>query len=180
MTARICSSPPRNEGFTFIGLLFWVAAMGAALAVLGQVWSTAAQRERERELLFVGAQFRDAIGRYYEQSPGVKQYPRRLEDLLEDKRFPVVKRHLRKLYVDPITGEADWMVLTQGDQILGVFSPSQGKPLKTANFQLADAVFAQGTAYSDWRFVYAPQGAPSAGAAALSADTQTARAAADR
>ena len=172
-----CRLASRNLGFTFFALLLWVAVIGIALAALGQIWSTASQRERERELLFVGAQFRGAIGRYFEQSPGVKQYPRTLEDLLEDKRFPVVRRHLRKIYLDPITGKADWMVLTRGDQILGVFSPSQDKPLKSANFESANGVFAEASAYSDWRFVYLPSGAPGAGAAALSADTQIARAA---
>jgi hypothetical protein len=63
----------------------------------------------------------------------------------------------------------------QGDQILGVYSPSKDKPFKTANFQLADAYFADSNAYSDWRFVYAPFGAASAGQAALAADTQLAR-----
>jgi hypothetical protein len=42
----------------------------------------------------------------------------------------------------------------------------------------ADATFADSNAYSDWRFVYAPLGAASAGQAALGADTQLSNAAA--
>ena len=160
----------------YLALLIAVALMGIGLAAVGLVWDTVAQRERERELLFAGGQFREAIGRYYEASPGVKQYPRKLEDLLEDKRFPSLKRHLRKIYLDPMTGKPDWGLLVQGDQILGVYSQSKNKPLKTANFKLADAFFVDSNAYSDWRFVYAPVGAPSAGAAANAANMQTARA----
>jgi type II secretory pathway pseudopilin PulG len=166
----------RSHGFTYVGLLIAVALMGIGLAAIGEVWSTAVKRERERELLFIGGEFRQAIGRYYEGSPGVKQYPRKLEDLLEDKRFPVIKRYLRRVYLDPMTGKPDWGLLLQGDQILGVYSQSKDKPLKNANFQLAEAYFVDSNAYSDWRFVYAPFGAASAGQAALAADTQLARA----
>jgi type II secretory pathway pseudopilin PulG len=169
------SRTQRPRGFSYLGLLIAVALMGIALAAVGEVWSTTAQRERERELLFVGGQFRQAIGRYYEASPGVKQYPRKLDDLLEDKRFPVVKRHLRQIYLDPMTGKPDWGLLTQGDQILGVYSLSKDTPLKIANFQLADAFLADSTSYSQWRFVYAPLGAAGAGAAALAAGTQLSR-----
>jgi type II secretory pathway pseudopilin PulG len=156
----------RSQGFTYLGLLIAVAVMGIGLALIGDVWSTTVKRERERELLFVGAQFRQAIGRYYEGSPGVKQFPRTLEDLLQDNRFPVVKRYLRKVYLDPMTGKREWGLLKQGDQILGVYSQSKDKPLKVANFQAADAAFADSNAYSDWRFVYAPFGAGSPGQAA--------------
>lgn len=168
----------RERGFMYLALLIGVAVMGIGLAAVGMVWDTAVQRERERELLFVGGQIREAIGRYYEASPGVKQYPRKLEDLLDDKRFPSLKRHLRKIYLDPMTGKSDWGLLVQGDQILGVHSQSKTKPLKLANFKLADAYFVDSNSYSDWRFVYSPAGAPSPGAAANAADMQNSRAAA--
>jgi type II secretory pathway pseudopilin PulG len=176
---RSVAHPPcwlRNAGFTYIGLLFWVAVAGAGLAVVGEVWHAAAKREREQDLLFVGEQFRRAIGAYYESSPGTKHYPRRLEDLLADARTPVVRRHLRRIYPDPMTGKADWRLIMQGDQILGVFSRSQDQPIKRANFALADAFFSDGLTYSDWRFVYTPHGSPSAGVAALAADRQAVRA----
>jgi len=166
----------RSRGFTYIGLLIAVVLLGIGLALVGEVWNTAVKRERERELLFVGDQYRQAIGRYYESSPGVKQYPRQLEDLLEDKRFPVVKRYLRRIYLDPMTGKADWGLVMQGDQILGVYSLSKDTPIKVANFPLVDSFFADSSSYSDWRFIYAPFGAASAGQAAAAADSQTAAA----
>lgn len=146
----------RLRGFTYVGLLIAVALISIGLAAVGQVWSTAMKRERERELLFIGAEFRRAIGHYYEASPGVKQYPRRLEELLEDQRFPVVKRHLRKIYLDPMTGKPNWGLIVQGDRILGVHSRSMDPPLKSDNFETSDNSFAGSGTYSDWRFVHAP------------------------
>jgi type II secretory pathway pseudopilin PulG len=162
----------RLHGFTYIGLLVAVVLIGIGLAAAGQVWNTTAKRERERELLFVGTQFRQAIGSYFEASPGVKQYPRKLEELLQDQRFPVVKRHLRKIYLDPITGSRDWGLVTVGDQIVGVYSRSEDKPLKIENFAPEDSAFAGTAAYSDWRFVYAPATAAAAEPAAAANSAQ--------
>lgn len=148
------------RGFTYIGLLVAVALLSIGLAAVGQVWSTIAKRERERELLFIGSEFRRAIGRYYEGSPGAKHFPRKLEELVEDQRFPVVKRHLRKIYLDPMTGKANWALVVQGDQIVGVHSRSTAEPLKIDNFASADNSFAGSGSYADWQFVYAPLEAP--------------------
>jgi type II secretory pathway pseudopilin PulG len=161
-----------THGFTYIGLLIAIALIGIGLAAVGLVWSTAMKRERERELLFIGGEFRQAIGRYYEASPGIKQYPRRLEELLEDQRFPVIKRHLRKIYVDPMTGKPNWGLVLQGDQILGVHSQSTEPPLKSANFDAADNSFAGNNTYADWQFVYAPLEAANTAGVPLPQTTQ--------
>jgi type II secretory pathway pseudopilin PulG len=162
----------RLHGFTYIGLLIAVALIGIGLAAVAEVWTTAAKRERERELLFVGGQFRQAIGSYFEASPGLKQYPQRLEDLLEDRRFPVIRRHLRKIYLDPITGKSDWGLVIQGDKIFGVYSQSADKPLKTDNFDPLDSSFAGSNAYSEWKFVYTPSAPPSEAPAGAAPGTQ--------
>ena len=54
----------RQKGFTYLTILFVVAIMGAGLALTGQVWHTAAMRDKESELLYVGNQYRKAIERY--------------------------------------------------------------------------------------------------------------------
>lgn len=149
---RIASRHP--AGFTYLAVLFAIVVMGVVLAGAGQVWSTAAKRERERELLFIGNQFRQAIGRYYESSPGAKQYPAKLEELLEDRRFPKPQRYLRKMYVDPMTGRAEWGLVKAGDRITGVYSLSEDTPLKSGNFSKLDNEFAQRSRYADWRFIY--------------------------
>jgi len=156
MQAR--SRPPRHAGFTYIGLLLAVAVLGVGLAATGQVWRTAAAREKERELLFVGNQFRTAIMNYYAGTPaGQIRFPRSLEDLIEDHRMPVMRRHLRRVYPDPITGGDKWGIVPASDGgIAGVFSLSGQAPLKTAGFSGADAKFEGAERYSDWKFVYTP------------------------
>jgi hypothetical protein len=39
-----------QQGYAYLALLGFVAVAGIGLAVLALVWSTASQREREREL----------------------------------------------------------------------------------------------------------------------------------
>ena len=97
-----------KRGFTYLGVMIIVMVMGMALAAFGTIYSQTAQRDKEAELLFVGEQFRAAIESYYLKSPGERAYPKKLEDLVEDKRFPMPMRHLRRIYRDPITGGTDW------------------------------------------------------------------------
>ncbi len=104
----------RTRGYSYLAVLFLVALTAAALAALGQAWSTAAQRERERELQFRGEAIADAITRYQKAgSTPLPELPRSLDDLLEDRRGVVVRHHLRQRYVDPFTGEADWELVPQ-------------------------------------------------------------------
>ena len=153
----------KASGFTYFTVMMVVVIMGAGLAAIGTVWHQAARREKERELLFVGGEFRRAIGRYFEGSPGGPQFPKSLDDLLLDKRLPVVSRHLRKVYVDPMTGTRDWgLVKDPAGAIVGVYSKAVGKPLKTGKFNEEDKAFDAAVAYADWKFVY---GSGSLGAA---------------
>lgn len=102
----------RQTGFTYLGVLLTIALLGIGLAAASEVWTTVAQRQRLEQLEWVGQQYAQAIGSYYESTPGlVKAYPARLEDLLEDRRFPFVRRHLRQLYANPLTGRHDWEVV---------------------------------------------------------------------
>ena len=140
-------------GFTLIGLLFAVAVLGITLATVGVVWSTQIRREREAELLWVGDQYRAAIARY--RSVG-GQLPLELTDLVTDPRVPLPRHFLRRLYPDPMTGKADWQLITMpnGSGIIGVASSSQDKPIKQTNFGQGDADFEQAQCYCDWKFVF--------------------------
>lgn len=145
----------RARGFTYMTILFVVAMMGAGLALVGEVRHTAAMREKERELLHIGNQFRKAIERYYLNGP--RQYPRTLDELLKDPRKPGTERYLRQLYPDPFTGKAEWGLIKAPDGgILGVHSLSPDAPLKSANFRLRDREFYGAVRYSDWKFIHAP------------------------
>lgn len=152
------SAGRRDRGFTLAGALLLVAALGAGMAAYGEIASHAAQREKEQELLFVGNQFRQAIGAYYERSPGgAKRYPRKLQDLLEDRRYPMAQRYLRKMYLDPMTGKPQWgEIPAQDGGIMGVYSLSESTPVKTAGFPARDITLEQTARYSDWHFSYVP------------------------
>ena len=110
----------RGAGIAYLALLIVIAAMGAALAATGSLWRQVQQREKERELLFIGLQFRRAIQHYYEKSPGEKKYPLTLEALLLDERTPAIRRHLRRPYRDPLTHAREWglVLAPQGGIIL--------------------------------------------------------------
>jgi type II secretory pathway pseudopilin PulG len=130
---RACSAAAGrhgHRGFTYVGLLLAVALAGVGLAAAGQVWSTAAQREREARLLAVGAEFQRALQSYYDASPGVKVPPETLEALLDDRRVPVTRRHLRRIYEDPITGRREWGLVKLGGRIVGVHSLSDARPFR--------------------------------------------------
>jgi type II secretory pathway pseudopilin PulG len=150
--------PSKQGGFTYLAVLLIVAIMGAVLAATATVWHTMSQRDKEADLLFDGHEFRRAIGLYYERTPGAaKQFPKKLEDLLQDKRQVQLSRYLRKIYVDPMTGKKDWgLVKGPGDVIIGVYSRSDETPVKTGNFDEVDKEFEGASTLSDWKFVYEP------------------------
>lgn len=115
-----------QRGFTYLAVIFMVAVAGIMLAATGTTWSLVKGRDDSEQLRFVGEQFRRAIGSYYEQSPGgAKHYPRRLEDLLKDDRSAEPRRHLRQIFLNPITGKADWeLVVAPDGGVMGVTAAS--------------------------------------------------------
>lgn len=146
-----------SRGFTYIGVLAILSVMMVAMGAVAQVWHTQMQRENEKELLFVGNQFRNAIGRYFVESG--RGFPTSLQALLgTDSNTKLNKRYLRKIYRDPMTGVDTWgLVLANDGQIAGVYSLSDKTPFKQAEFAERDNVFEGKTKYSDWQFVYTPQ-----------------------
>ena len=142
-----------QQGFTLIAGLITAAVMGAGLAALGTFASHALQREKEAELLFVGNQYREAIAAYFRKE---QTYPTELAVLLEDRRYPMPVRHLRKLYRDPITGANDWgLVKAPEGGIMGVHSKSEQPAIKTGNFLARDRAFGEAKTYAEWQFVHA-------------------------
>jgi type II secretory pathway pseudopilin PulG len=111
-----------ERGFTYLGLLIAVAILGIGLLAVSEMWSSALRHQRMVQMDWIGGQFAEAIGSYYQSSPGtLKQYPATLAELLEDKRFLTVRRHLRQIYVHPVTGLREWELLRGADgRIVGV------------------------------------------------------------
>ena len=101
------------HGFTYLGVLIAIAFMGIGLTVTSEVWFTLAQQQRKAEVEWIGEQYVQAIGSYFDAAPnGQKIYPPSIADLLEDKRFPTVRRHLRAVYLNPFSNQSDWQPIT--------------------------------------------------------------------
>lgn len=130
------------------------------LSLQGVMWvvSTQTQRERELELLRVGVEIREGIGRYVEASPGAaKSWPPSLEALLDDKRMVARTRHLRRVYADPMNRKGEWgIVSAPGGGVAGVYSQSSLAPIRTGGMDLALFGVAPSGSYSGWQFVYQP------------------------
>lgn len=151
--------PIPEEGFTLLGVLFLVALLALGLASLGRIWHHAELREKEAQLLYVGDEYRRALESYYRATPGKeKRYPKTLDELLQDKRYPYPVRHLRRLYRDPLTNADIWGLEKQGEEIRGIYSLASGTPLKLAGFPRAYEDFEGKTSYRGWAFVAFPKG----------------------
>jgi type II secretory pathway pseudopilin PulG len=149
-------------GFTYLFVLLLVALLAGVLAAAGTRWGTIDQRTREAELLRAGSTIRDAIGAYYQSTPGtVKRFPPSLDSLLLDSRYLGIRRHLRKIPYDPFSRDKSWGLVSAPDGgLMGVYSQSEKVPFKTENFAVADSTFSGASHYSDWHFVYAPPSLP--------------------
>ena len=147
-----------RRGFVLLAVLasLFIVALSAQ-GVLTYV-SEQARREREAELIQIGEAYAKAIGAYYSSTPGaVKKYPAALDDLLEDRRFVVVKRHLRRIYPDPILRADEWGLVRAADGgITGVYSRSTDAPIRSSGIDLREFVLPPASRYSDWQFVFQP------------------------
>lgn len=151
------------NGFTYVGLLILLAIIGLASALTVTTASLLQQRAEEEELLFVGREFANAFRSYYDASPaGNRQFPAKLEELVKDPRYPGIKRHLRRIYPDPVSGKPWAVVTAPGLGIMGVHSVSEKAPIRIANFELAFASLEGKRKYSDWVFGFTPPTASTA------------------
>jgi hypothetical protein len=144
-----------QAGFTYLWVLMSVAFMGLGLMVTADLHSTSARRQQETDLLWVGQQFQMALASYHNVTlpNGAREYPVSVDDLLEDKRGVVVRRHLRKLLVDPVTGRAEWGEVRVGGRIVGFHSLSDAVPIKQRGFDEQFMQFKGKQRISEWIFV---------------------------
>ncbi len=149
----------RQNGMIYLALLLAVALIGGVSAVSLKVAQTIQQRSAEAELILIGLEFYHALKSYADATPnGLPNTPENLTELLKDPRYPGVKRHLRRIYYDPLTGKAEWGILRGPDQrIYGIHSLSRSDVLKQDNFP-AELVYLTGKAkHTDWVFAAIPQ-----------------------
>lgn len=147
----------REGGFTYLGLVILVTVIGLVGAATLKVDSLLRRAAAEEELLEIGAAFGAALRTYAEATPkGQPAQPPSLQELLKDPRSPAVRRHLRKIFVDPLTGTAEWGIVwaDPGGRkgVLAVYSLSQARPLKVANFDARFPNFENKEHIADWKF----------------------------
>lgn len=148
-------SGDRQRGFSYLLLLLLLAVMAVATTgslALGHVME---RRAAEEALLATGEEFRLALLSWRR---GGGTGPAELSELLRDPRSPGVRRHLRRLPFDPMTGRAEWGLLrdTQG-RIVAVYSLAEGEPIKRDNFDpLRQAGFEEADSYTRWTFGVRP------------------------
>jgi len=147
-----------QRGAALLLVLVAVAILGLATGIAGQSWRSMVQRSKEADLLWCGEQYRQAIRSYYQVKQGPRNmYPAKLEELLQDSRFPQPVRHLRRLYDDPMTGESWELIRAPQGGIAGVRSSSTLKPFRQDGFPKEQEAFAKKDSYREWEFIYQPQ-----------------------
>lgn len=142
-----------RQGFAYVTVLVMIFVSGISLSGASAYWRTVMKQERETELLCRGRSIQQAIASYVRAGGGA--YPEDLEDLLRDPRFPGIRRHIRKIYPDPMTADGQWGLIWESDHgIRGVHSLSGEPPLKRGNFPPEYLHFEDAHTYSDWQFVH--------------------------
>jgi len=143
-------------GFTLIELIVATAILVILTGLAIPLARVTIKREKERELRAALWEMRDAIDRYkdaadrgaFQTKVGSEGYPPDLDTLVKGVDVGGKKvRFLRKIPMDPMTGNTDWGMRSMqddpdsdswgGDNVFDVFSKSQGEAL-------------DGTKYKDW------------------------------
>lgn len=154
----MCSGKSRQAGFTYIGLLITVAMISTVAT--GSLGAGAAlqQRHAEAELLVIGQEFRRALQSYADATPvGMPTEPRALEELLRDPRYPGVRRHMRRIQPDPLTGRPDWGILRAPDgRIAGIHSMSASAVIRETGFPAGLEGFEKARRHDEWIFTVTP------------------------
>ena len=146
----------RERGLTLVELIVAVAILAILAGAAVPLARTAVRREKERELRRDLWEMRDAIDRYkdaadrgaFQIKVGTEGYPPDLETLVKGIDSNGKKlRFLRRVPVDPMTGNTDWGLRSMQDEpdseswggqnVFDVYTKAQGTAL-------------DGTKYSEW------------------------------
>jgi len=145
----------KQQGFTYVSVVILVMIVGLIGAASLRLGVTLQRTFAEQALLDIGMEYSNALASYAAATPqGQPNYPKSFAELLKDPRFPQLRRHLRRVYVDPMTGKAEWGIVkaTENGGILGIYSLSKAVPIKIGNFPARFAAFEGRTSYADWKF----------------------------
>jgi type II secretory pathway pseudopilin PulG len=150
--------PNGERGFSYIGLLVFIAVTAAASAVVLGAGTAMQQRDDEAELLAIGNEFRAAFASYAAATPlGTPQEPKELADLLRDPRQPGVLRHLRRVHPDPLTGKTTWGIVRSPEgRIVGIHSLSRTPTFRRTGFPAGNETFEKSDRHDEWIFASSP------------------------
>lgn len=145
----------KQQGFTYASVAILVAVIGLVGAMSLRLGVTMQRAAAEQALLDIGTEYGNALASYAAATPpGQPNYPHSFAELLKDPRFPTLRRHLRRIYVDPMTGKAEWGIVkaTENGGILAIYSLSKAAPIKIGNFPPRFVAFEGKSSLSDWKF----------------------------
>lgn len=144
-----------ESGYTYPVILILMVAAALAVQAASIPPAGRVQSDREAELLFRGEAYRAAIASYWEAGGSGGTFPARLQDLISDPRLEG-RRHIRRLYDDPMPG-GGWRVIEDPrGGISGVASTAPGTPRRQAFFPAHLGEFEASDSYGNWRFVFDP------------------------
>jgi type II secretory pathway pseudopilin PulG len=148
-----------QRGLAYLALLIGIAIIGVVAAGTIQLGALYQRRMAEKELLYIGDQFQRALLSYADNTPlGLPTQPRTLQELVRDPRYPNPMRHLRRVYADPLTGKADWVLVLSpnGQTIVGIHSASHEHPIQLRKFAERFRGFEDKRSYTQWVFIARP------------------------
>ena len=105
-SGRPSAGGPADGGYALAALLTSLAVMGILMSVALPVWSQAARREHELELIFRGEQYARAVELYQRVFAGA--YPPDIDTLIE-------QRFLRRRYRDPMVADGEFRIVYQAE-----------------------------------------------------------------
>jgi general secretion pathway protein G len=152
-------SVSRQGGYTLAELVMVCTIMGILAMAALPIAKFSSKRAKEAELSFHLRTMRNAIDEYKRYSDagllaqdlGAEGYPKEWEDLIEPQdivgQIDRQVRFLRRVPVDPMTGEREWGMRSQADEPDSNF---WGGENIFDVFSLSEGVGLNGVPYSDW------------------------------
>ena len=129
-----------ERGVVFIWVLVGLLVMAILLMAAVQPASLVAKREKEKELVFRGEAYCEAIRQYQQEHGGA--FPTDLKDLT--KPGPKKVPYIRRLYPEPFALDGKWGLLAPGSTVVRM--GKDGKPEYVTPAQGGQGGFGQGSA----------------------------------
>jgi type II secretory pathway pseudopilin PulG len=140
-----------SAGYAMAALLVAMTIMAIFMSMALPAWRTAAQREKEAELIFRGQQYARAIALF--QRKYANTFPPNLQVLLDG-------HFLRKKYKDPMTEDGEFQLVyanqqASGQPNAGGIVPTQGGIIGVASKSTATSIrlYEGHDKYNEWVFV---------------------------